>query len=505
MPKLRSLSLVSAFAIALAGCSGKDDGKAPAEVAEGPWSEGAPLPAVEQSHGDAVVGEDLLLNGNYMSCGVPMKLWDNPIAGAAVKDTLGGDGATLEGRTGRNADLPYWLNSFTTTDGAEVLNRNCLSCHGGSFDGHVVVGLGAVADYTNGLTGSTPIALDDATLEALGLDAAEIANMKKILRLAGVIGPDTVMRTVGMNPAERLTGSLIAHHDKDTLAWSEMPLLEIIIPEGEDGQPIEDPRLTSDPPPWWRAHKKNAMFYNGMSRGQHRGTMALATAVCVDNLTEAARVDAMFVDMHEFVLTVRPPAYGRSVDEELAATGKEVFTKTCAGCHGTYADDPTDDEHDTYPNLLIPLDVIGTDSAVADVPLANREMLDYYNDSFYGEIAPAAPDEPFAGYMPPPLDGIWATGPFLHNGSVPTVELVLNSKARPKYWKRVDLDDTHFDEEALGWPYEEVDYPQAEAPEAERKLIYDTTYWSQTNGGHTFGDALTDDERRAVIEYLKTL
>jgi hypothetical protein len=35
--------------------------------------------------------------------------------------------------------------------------------------------------------------------------------------------------------------------------------------------------------------------------------------------------------------------------------------------------------------------------------------------------------------------------------------------------------------------------------------IYDTTYWSQSNAGDTFGDHLTDAERRAVIEYLKTL
>jgi hypothetical protein len=85
------------------------------------------------------------------------------------------------------------------------------------------------------------------------------------------------------------------------------------------------------------------------------------------------------------------------------------------------------------------------------------------------------------------------------------VELVLNSAARPKYWKRVDLDDTNFDEDALGWPFEEVPYSQAEAPDAEKPYIYDTTYWSQTNGGHPFGDGLSAHERRAVIEYLKTL
>ena len=38
------------------------------------------------------------------------------------------------------------------------------------------------------------------------------------------------------------------------------------------------------------------------------------------------------------------------------------------------------------------------------------------------------------------------------------------------------------------------------------KLFFrDTTQWSQSNAGHTFGDHLTSDERRAVIEYLKTL
>jgi hypothetical protein len=87
---------------------------------------------------------------------------------------------------------------------------------------------------------------------------------------------------------------------------------------------------------------------------------------------------------------------------------------------------------------------------------------------------------------------------------VPTIELVLNSHARPAQWKRVDLDSTHFDEDALGWPWVATG-PQADAPEAEQPFIYDTTYWSQSNAGHPFGDHLTPAERRAVIEYLKTL
>jgi hypothetical protein len=66
-------------------------------------------------------------------------------------------------------------------------------------------------------------------------------------------------------------------------------------------------------------------------------------------------------------------------------------------------------------------------------------------------------------------------------------------------------DAANFDEEALGWPYLEVSCPQEAAPREERRFVYDTTKWSQSNAGHTFGDHLTPAERRAVIEYLKTL
>ncbi len=188
--------------------------------------------------------------------------------------------ATLDGRTGNNAELPYSLTAFTAVDGAEVVNRNCLTCHGGRFDGEIVIGLGtATADFTTTLGGNMTALPSAALFESLGLDAAETANLEKMLRTARAVGPYTAMRTIGMNPAEQLTGALIAHHDQKTLAWSEKPLLPIEV-RGANGEVILDAQLTSDPPPWWRAKKKHALFYNGMARGDHRGTMALAAAAC---------------------------------------------------------------------------------------------------------------------------------------------------------------------------------------------------------------------------------
>jgi hypothetical protein len=106
------------------------------------------------------------------------------------------------------------------------------------------------------------------------------------------------------------------------------------------------------------------------------------------------------------------------------------------------------------------------------------------------------------------LDGIWATAPYFHNGSAPTVYHVLNSKARPRVFTRsyrTDLDA--YDAKKLGWKFEEL----AQAPDPggmspiEFRKVYDTTKLGRGNGGHTFGDKLTDPERFAVIEYLKTL
>ncbi|HLT40706.1 MAG TPA: hypothetical protein VK034_30730, partial [Enhygromyxa sp.] len=255
--------------------------------------------------------------------------------------------------------------------------------------------------------------------------------------------------------------------------------------------------------PWWRVKKKAGHFYNGMSRGDHRGTMMFASSLCVDTASQAAEMIDYFADIRAYLETIEPPAYPRAIDPTLAAQGKELFECNCAGCHGTYDVDP---DKETFPNLLIPLEVIGTDPLLGDSSTEEvSALVDWYNESFYGTITQLVVEQPFVGYTAPPLDGIWATAPFFHNGSVPTLELVLDSSKRPSYWRRENYDSQNYDWNALGWVWQELDDGQSDAPIGQAKHIYDTTILGHDNGGHTFGDHLSDDERAAVLEYLESI
>jgi len=154
--------------------------------------------------------------------------------------------------------------------------------------------------------------------------------------------------------------------------------------------------------------------------------------------------------------------------------------------------------------MLVDLAEIGTDGMLIERAgqFQGGVFANWFNTSFYGEHSRL---EAGHGYIAPPLDGIWATAPFLHNGSVPTLAALLDSTTRPKQWSRT-FDSKDYDPVAVGWKWTDPGHAQAAETDAmARARIYDTTAPGATNTGHTFGDALSSDDRSAVIEYLKTL
>lgn len=435
-------------------------------------------PAVQRP-GDPQKGYEALVNRGYVSCGIPYSIYSQFFSPAPESERL-------PGRTGRNAELPFNQTALTTKSGVEVVTANCLTCHAGNINGQLVVGLGNTEqDYTSDLSGQAKLAKSAAPM--LTQKQAERDEIVKWADRVIAIGPYTVLNTLGLNPGDNFAAVLLAHRDPVTLAWSDTPLLDL---PPKVGVPL-------DVPPWWRMKKKNSMFYTDAGRGDHARMEMAAANLCTDHVAEATEIDSWFPDIRAYLASIEPPRWPFALDATLAKRGEGVFESNCARCHGTYG------EKGRYQNLFIPLEVIGTDYvlAVGGSQFADR-FLEWWSKSFYGQTTKL---EPKKGYVSPPLDGIWATAPYLHNGSVPTIAQLLDSKKRPKYWSRT-FSSTDYDPVNIGWNHTVLDHGKAAEPDDSAKLhIYDTEAFGYSNSGHTFGDLLSDADRSAVLEYLKTL
>jgi hypothetical protein len=108
---------------------------------------------------------------------------------------------------------------------------------------------------------------------------------------------------------------------------------------------------------------------------------------------------------------------------------------------------------------------------------------------------PPSPDGP--AYESRVLSGIWATAPFLHNGSVPNLwELLKPAKERKAMFM---VGSRLFDPKNVG-------YATDETPFKNGAFVADPANANGNgNGGHEYGTTPTEEQRWAIIEYLKTL
>ncbi len=172
----------------------------------------------------------------------------------------------------------------------------------------------------------------------------------------------------------------------------------------------------------------------------------------VNDTSEAREVDSRINDVLAYIYSLKPPKYPRPINKPLARYGATIFVRQCSKCHGTYGEDGD------YPNLLIPESLIGTDSFLFSSNYQSPQFIDWFNSSWFASGDHPARLVPFDGYIAPPLDGIWVTAPYLHNGSVPDLEGLLDSRARPRYWSR-DYNHLEYDYDRVGWKYSVKDGP----------------------------------------------
>jgi len=141
-------------------------------------------------------------------------------------------------------------------------------------------------------------------------------------------------------------------------------------------------------------------------------------------------------------------------------------------------------------------DVPTTDLVVhAAVGAALRHPLAAVRDAVVGyhRVLKAATDSRPGGYKARPLSGVWASAPYLHNGSVPSLVDLLAAPASRS--TRFVPGTREFDPVRVGLVACAPDHPRA----------FDTSLPGNSNAGHAYGTTLADADKHDLLEYLKTL
>ncbi|MHA6492977.1 di-heme-cytochrome C peroxidase [Pseudomonas borbori] len=282
-----------------------------------------------------------------------------------------------------------------------------------------------------------------------------------------------------------------------------------------------------------------------------------------DRYVSSVRLRDLYT-LEETLKQLKPPSWPEAVfgkvDIELASQGRALFNENCAYCHAPNPK-PLDKRYapqrdPEWQMRVVPTTIVGTDSTTADniadhrfdisrlgwskSELSNLDVrlfgstLDdvdlrnvssakglayitaYVENRAYRDAGIQANErarmdgfglpigvQEKRGYKARPLDGIWATPPFLHNGSVPTLFQLLSpvSERQSQFW----VGNFEFNPRQVGF----------DTGPFKGAFLFDTSITGNSNRGHEFragcrqdgviGRALQPHERWALVEYLKVL
>lgn len=253
--------------------------------------------------------------------------------------------------------------------------------------------------------------------------------------------------------------------------------------------------------------------------------------------------------IEDMLSRLAPPKWPQEVfgaiDRDKAAAGKKLFMKHCAGCHNAWPYTWT--EPNKYGKRfvqvgLVPQKVVGTDpgqfddlrpyaitaqlapnlpppfkdkpiiptgalyvtmqESLLDTALAKLKLTEEQTVALHGYREFPLQRQTGEVYKAAPRDGVWATPPFMHNGSVPNLyEMLIPAKQRTKQF----YVGREFDPVKVG----------LDTSGNSGKFLLDTTQRGNSNAGHSFesgrlgngviGPLLSEKERWALVEYLKSI
>ncbi len=236
-------------------------------------------------------------------------------------------------------------------------------------------------------------------------------------------------------------------------------------------------------------------------------------------------------EFHKLTAPKWPGEFAGELDEKLLVQGEKIYAQQCMQCHSLV--DSTDAKRQLTA-VVVPAKEVGTDprmvnnfteGTVKTGELEGKHFALWFGKKFAAEATRldvvmhvtlgallhhpwdsfCAFVEEFASnktreldstqlyYKARPINGIWASAPYLHNGSVPTVyDLLLPAAQRPVQFF---VGNRELDTVKVG----------NEIAEVEGTSLFDTGLPGNSNSGHEYGTQLTEPERMALLEYVKNL
>jgi hypothetical protein len=197
--------------------------------------------------------------------------------------------------------------------------------------------------------------------------------------------------------------------------------------------------------------------------------------------------------MH-FLNAYKPQIFPGPINRELASRGAQTYGAHCAACHGQYDTTHSQPTLTRFPNWIGSVDTDMLRAQVFDVDLVNAINRTPYRDWISVNRG--------RGYVAPPLTGIWASAPYLHNGSVTSLAALVSPETRSK---KFQVGGHALDFNIVGLLLDEKgQFPNGYVPYSEPVWV-DTQQPGHRNTGHRFGETLSIEEKHALIEFLKTL
>lgn len=438
---------------------------------------------------------------------------------------------------------------FTRSSGRNIetwAGLGCAACHTGElhyggnrvrFDG----GPGLI-DFEG---------FEAALIEALAATLSDDARFERFAKRVGA-GDRAALRTAVAARAETLDARRRMNHSELAYGYGRLDAFgQIFNAVAVDALGIPHNRRAPDAPvsfpALWSAPHLDLVQWNGSAPNDGPGPLfqniitALAVYGSVDlghggglhgyaSSVDFKRLGRIQDDLYHLQAPVWPEQILGPLDRGRLARGAKVYATQCASCHAL-------SDRKAGRKLLttvVPVDTIGTDPRAARNFLAAQSETGVLQGRRQGVVAgerfgPRAPtiqlvvhaaagvalEHPLAatraaltGYRPVikaaidqhpdhykarPLDGVWATAPYLHNGSVPSLAELLKPPAQRV--RRFGVGNRQYDPAAVGYLSTVADNP----------FLFDTGLPGNGNGGHLQGTDLDDAAKADLLEYLKSL